>query len=101
MDIAFLKTMERYEIVKDIGAGNFAVAKLVRDKWTKELFAVKFIERGLKVTPFPLSIQFPAAISFSFSVFFLCCSGKFKLDVFSVFPIWVILFLSSGCSVFG
>ncbi|KAJ4701370.1 Protein kinase [Melia azedarach] len=41
--------MERYEIVKDIGAGNFAVAKLVRDKWTKELFAVKFIERGLKI----------------------------------------------------
>ncbi|XP_065882047.1 serine/threonine-protein kinase SAPK1-like [Euphorbia lathyris] len=41
--------MERYEIVKDIGFGNFGVAKLVRDKWTKELFAVKFIERGLKI----------------------------------------------------
>lgn len=41
--------MERYEIVKDIGFGNFGVAKLVRDRWTKELFAVKFIERGLKV----------------------------------------------------
>lgn len=41
--------MERYEIVKDIGSGNFGVAKLVKDKWTKELFAVKFIERGHKV----------------------------------------------------
>ncbi|XP_057504316.1 serine/threonine-protein kinase SAPK2-like [Actinidia eriantha] len=41
--------MERYEIVKDIGAGNFGVAKLVRDKWTRELFAVKFIERGEKI----------------------------------------------------
>ncbi|XP_021283782.1 serine/threonine-protein kinase SAPK2 [Herrania umbratica] len=41
--------MERYEIVKDIGSGNFGVAKLVRDKWTKELFAVKFIERGQKI----------------------------------------------------
>lgn len=41
--------MERYEIVKDIGSGNFGVAKLVRDKWSKELFAVKFIERGQKV----------------------------------------------------
>ncbi|GMN45363.1 hypothetical protein TIFTF001_014563 [Ficus carica] len=40
--------MERYEIVKDIGSGNFGVARLVRDKWTKELFAVKFIERGQK-----------------------------------------------------
>ncbi|GMI90971.1 SNF1-RELATED PROTEIN KINASE 2-8, SNF1-RELATED PROTEIN KINASE 2.8, SNF1-RELATED PROTEIN KINASE 2C [Hibiscus trionum] len=41
--------MERYEVVKDIGSGNFGVAKLVRDKWTKELFAVKFIERGHKI----------------------------------------------------
>jgi serine/threonine-protein kinase SRK2 len=41
--------MERYEIVKDIGSGNFGVAKLVRDKFSKELFAVKFIERGQKI----------------------------------------------------
>ncbi|KAH0920378.1 hypothetical protein HID58_028038 [Brassica napus] len=40
--------MERYDIVKDIGSGNFGVAKLVRDKFSKELFAVKFIERGQK-----------------------------------------------------
>lgn len=42
-------TMERYEVVKDIGSGNFGVARLVKDKCTEELFAVKFIERGLKV----------------------------------------------------
>jgi serine/threonine protein kinase len=42
--------MERYEVIKDIGSGNFGVAKLVRDVRTKELFAVKFIERGMKVT---------------------------------------------------
>lgn len=41
--------MERYELVKEIGSGNFGVAKLVRDKMTRELFAVKFIERGQKV----------------------------------------------------
>lgn len=41
--------MERYEYLKDIGSGNFGVAKLVRDKWTKELFAVKYIERGQKI----------------------------------------------------
>ncbi|KAH0989199.1 hypothetical protein GBA52_000682 [Prunus armeniaca] len=40
--------MERYEIMKDIGFGNFGVARLVRDKLTRELFAVKFIERGQK-----------------------------------------------------
>lgn len=41
--------MEKYEIIKDIGSGNFGVAKLVRDVKTKELFAVKYIERGQKV----------------------------------------------------
>ncbi|OIT07382.1 PREDICTED: serine/threonine-protein kinase SAPK1-like isoform X1 [Nicotiana attenuata] len=41
--------MERYEFVKDLGSGNFGVAKLVRDKLTKQLFAVKFFERGQKI----------------------------------------------------
>lgn len=35
--------------MKNIGSGNFAVAKLVRDKWTGKLFAVKYIERGQKI----------------------------------------------------
>ncbi|XP_038904211.1 serine/threonine-protein kinase SRK2H-like isoform X2 [Benincasa hispida] len=38
--------MEKYEVVKDLGAGSFGVTKLMRNKQTKELFAVKFIERG-------------------------------------------------------
>ncbi|KAE8700003.1 Serine/threonine-protein kinase SAPK2 [Hibiscus syriacus] len=41
--------MDRYEILKDIGSGNFGVAKLVRDKWSGELYAVKYIERGPKI----------------------------------------------------
>ncbi|XP_059286344.1 serine/threonine-protein kinase SAPK2-like [Lycium ferocissimum] len=41
--------MEGYEFVKDLGCGNFGVAKLVRDNKTKELFAVKFFERGQKI----------------------------------------------------
>ncbi|WJX47507.1 Serine/threonine-protein kinase srk2f [Trifolium repens] len=32
-----------------IGSGNFGVAKLVREKWSDELYAVKFIERGSKI----------------------------------------------------
>lgn len=44
--------MERYEVIRDIGSGNFGVAKLVRDVRTNELFAVKFIERGQKVVSF-------------------------------------------------
>ncbi len=35
--------------LKDIGSGNFGVAKLMRYKTTGELVAVKFIERGDKV----------------------------------------------------
>ncbi|KAF5738004.1 serine/threonine-protein kinase SAPK2-like isoform X1 [Tripterygium wilfordii] len=41
--------MERYEILKDIGSGNFGVAKLVRDKQSGDLYAVKYIERGPKI----------------------------------------------------
>ena len=40
---------ERYEAMKELGSGNFGVARLVRDKKTKELVAVKYIERGKKV----------------------------------------------------
>ena len=31
------------------GFGNFGVAKLVKDKWTREMYDVKFIERDQKV----------------------------------------------------
>lgn len=41
--------MEKYELVKDIGAGNFGVARLMRNKETKELVAMKYIDRGQKV----------------------------------------------------
>jgi serine/threonine-protein kinase SRK2 len=44
-----IRDMERYEMVRDIGSGNFAVAKLMRDKKTRELVAVKYIERGEKI----------------------------------------------------
>ncbi|KAK1274278.1 Serine/threonine-protein kinase SAPK3 [Acorus gramineus] len=37
---------ERYEALKELGQGKFGVARLVRDKKTGELFAVKYIERG-------------------------------------------------------
>ncbi|KAF3662419.1 Serine/threonine-protein kinase SAPK3 [Capsicum annuum] len=40
---------EKYELLKELGAGNFGVARLVKDQKTKELFAVKYIERGKKI----------------------------------------------------
>lgn len=42
--------MDKYELVKDIGSGNFGVARLMRNKVTKELVAMKYIERGHKVS---------------------------------------------------
>ena len=44
--------MERYETVRDIGSGNFGIARLMRNKTTKELVAMKYIERGRKVRVF-------------------------------------------------
>ncbi len=41
--------LERYQFVRELGIGNFGVAKLARDIVTGELLAIKFIERGEKV----------------------------------------------------
>eukprot|EP00250_Pteridium_aquilinum_P008266 c17814_g2_i2 orf=334-1389(+) len=41
--------MERFEVVKKIGSGNFGVANLLLNKTTQELFAAKYIERGSKI----------------------------------------------------
>ena len=37
--------------VRDIGSGNFGIARLMRDRVSDELIAVKYIERGEKVAP--------------------------------------------------
>ncbi|CAI9294246.1 unnamed protein product [Lactuca saligna] len=44
-----IEKMDKYELVKDIGSGNFGVARLMRNKVTKELVAMKYIERGHKI----------------------------------------------------
>ena len=49
--------MDKYEAVKDLGAGNFGVARLMRNKVTKELVAMKYIERGPKVSSFIQSLH--------------------------------------------
>ncbi|CAK7339408.1 unnamed protein product [Dovyalis caffra] len=49
MDMPIMHDSDRYDLVKDIGSGNFGVARLMRDKVTKELVAVKYIERGDKI----------------------------------------------------
>ncbi|CAI9283002.1 unnamed protein product [Lactuca saligna] len=49
IDLPIMHDSDRYDLVKDIGSGNFGVARLMRDKQTKELVAVKYIERGEKI----------------------------------------------------
>ncbi|KAK8710381.1 hypothetical protein V6N13_145706 [Hibiscus sabdariffa] len=49
MDMPIMHDSDRYDFVRDIGSGNFGVARLMRDKVTKELVAVKYIERGDKI----------------------------------------------------
>ena len=68
-------TMDKYEAVKDLGAGNFGVARLMRNKVTKELVAMKYIERGHKVSFF----------FFLFSIFFLLFYQSLKVFIFFFF----------------
>ncbi|KAF3781334.1 Serine/threonine-protein kinase [Nymphaea thermarum] len=49
MDMPIMHDSDRYELVRDIGSGNFGIARLMRDKQSKELVAVKYIERGEKI----------------------------------------------------
>ncbi|XP_020592693.1 serine/threonine-protein kinase SAPK10-like [Phalaenopsis equestris] len=49
MDMPIMHDSDRYELVRDIGAGNFGIARLMRDRQTMELVAVKYIERGEKI----------------------------------------------------
>ncbi|XXG61184.1 hypothetical protein AAC387_Pa04g2899 [Persea americana] len=73
--------MERYEYVKDIGSGNFGVAKLVRDRWTKELFAVKYIERGQKVFLTPTHLAIVMEYAAGGELFErICNAGRFSED---------------------
>ncbi|OEL29032.1 Serine/threonine-protein kinase SAPK4 [Dichanthelium oligosanthes] len=41
--------MDKYEEVRDIGSGNFGVARLMRNRETRGLVAVKLIERGHRI----------------------------------------------------
>lgn len=48
-DVPILHDTDRYEFIKNIGSGNFGIARLMRDKQVDELVAIKYIERGGRV----------------------------------------------------
>jgi len=78
-----IRDMERYEMVRDIGSGNFAVAKLMRDKKTRELVAVKYIERGEKVRDLIIHVYcrgIHVFVSFPFSFLFGGLSCFFRVS---------------------
>ncbi|GJM95920.1 hypothetical protein PR202_ga12713 [Eleusine coracana subsp. coracana] len=49
MDMPIMHDGDRYELVRDIGSGNFGVARLMRSRADGQLVAVKYIERGEKI----------------------------------------------------
>jgi hypothetical protein len=71
--------MDKYEPVREIGAGNFGVAKLMRNKETRELVAMKFIERGNRVSR--LSSRLAAS----------CCCSLLLLLPFPIY-LWILLY---------
>ncbi|RDX89933.1 Serine/threonine-protein kinase SAPK7 [Mucuna pruriens] len=73
--------MEKYEAVKDLGAGNFGVARLMRNKETKELVAMKYIERGLKVVLTPTHLAIVMEYAAGGELFErICNAGRFSED---------------------
>jgi len=95
--------MERYEIVKDIGSGNFGVAKLVRDKWTHEFLAVKFIERGHKVPNLPFQfisffLRITRLITMRVSVLFILTQFS-KGHILMLNPMMVIWIYEISCLI--
>ncbi|CAJ2667877.1 unnamed protein product [Trifolium pratense] len=72
---------ERYEIIKGIGSGNFGVAKLVRERQSGKLYAVKIIERGLKVLCTPAHLAIVMEYAAGGELFErICSAGRFCED---------------------
>ncbi|XP_071913087.1 serine/threonine-protein kinase SAPK7 isoform X2 [Coffea arabica] len=73
--------MEKYEVMKDLGAGNFGVARLMRHKETKELVAMKYIERGRKVILTPTHLGIVMEYAAGGELFDrICTAGRFSED---------------------
>ncbi|WZY68223.1 hypothetical protein YC2023_000463 [Brassica napus] len=81
MDLPIMHDSDRYELVKDIGSGNFGVARLMRDKLSNELVAVKYIERGEKVVLTPTHLAIVMEYAAGGELFErICNAGRFSED---------------------
>ncbi|XWS29376.1 hypothetical protein CRYUN_Cryun24cG0024200 [Craigia yunnanensis] len=94
MDMPIMHDSDRYDFVREIGSGNFGVARLMRDKVTTELVAVKYIERGDKIDEnvqreiinhrslkHPTIVRFKEEYASGGEVFErICAAGRFNED---------------------
>ncbi|KAK9165280.1 hypothetical protein Scep_000471 [Stephania cephalantha] len=81
LDMPIMHDSDQYEHVKDIGSGNFGLARLMRDKQTKELVAVKYIERGDKVILTPTHLAIVMEYASGGELFErICKAGRFSED---------------------
>ncbi|XP_052204515.1 serine/threonine-protein kinase SRK2I-like isoform X4 [Diospyros lotus] len=81
MEMPIMHDSDRYDFVRDIGAGNFGVARLMRDKHTQELVAVKYIERGDKVILTPTHLAIIMEYAAGGELFDrICNAGRFNED---------------------
>ncbi|URE09429.1 serine threonine-protein kinase [Musa troglodytarum] len=73
--------MEGYELVRDIGSGNFGVARLMRNMDTGELVAMKYIPRGPKVMLTPTHLAIVLEYAAGGELFDrICHAGRFSED---------------------
>lgn len=93
MDLPIMHDSDRYDLVKDIGSGNFGIARLMRDKHTKELVAVKYIERGDKVFFSPFSFLLLTSVLLSL-VINLYQIRSLILAMFSMRLVYLTFFLN-------
>ncbi|KAK6923005.1 Protein kinase domain [Dillenia turbinata] len=81
MDMPIMHDSDRYDFVRDIGSGNFGVARSMRDKQIKELVAVKYIERGEKVILTPTHLAILMEYASGRELFErICKAGRFSED---------------------
>ncbi|KAK2991469.1 hypothetical protein RJ640_016504 [Escallonia rubra] len=81
MDLPIMHDSDRYELVRDIGSGNFGVARLMRDRQSNELVAVKYIERGEKVILTPTHLAIVMEYASGGELFErICNAGRFSED---------------------
>lgn len=86
--------MEKYELVKDLGSGNFGVARLMRNKETKELVAMKYIERGHKVCFIRVVRQIINISVDCHCIRFFYLLGGLIFWCFEIFRCWYVIGLS-------